>query len=62
MELENGLHVPDLAKKYPLTGANIVNIVQHAGQKTLAAGHSCIKEEVLMQCIRNEIQKEGKIS
>ncbi|SEI85175.1 ATPase family associated with various cellular activities (AAA) [Cyclobacterium xiamenense] len=62
MELENGLHVPDLAKKYPLTGANIVNIVQQVGLKTLAAGHACIKEAVLMQCIRNEIQKEGKIS
>lgn len=62
MELEKGMQVADLAKKYPLTGANIVNIVQQVGLKTLAAGYSQIKEEVMMQCIRNEIQKEGKIS
>lgn len=59
--LEKSLKIEDLAKKYPLTGANIVNIIQQVGLKTLAKRNTLIKEEVLMQCIRNEIQKEGKI-
>ncbi|NHE57494.1 ATP-binding protein [Cyclobacterium plantarum] len=61
MALKNTLDIKDLAKKYPLTGANIVNIVQQVGLRTLAAGDDSIREDVLLQCIRNEIQKEGKI-
>ncbi|SHM71108.1 ATPase family associated with various cellular activities (AAA) [Cyclobacterium lianum] len=61
MNLEKGLEIGGLAKKYPLTGANIVNIVQQVGLRTLAAGDHSIREDVLLQCIRNEIQKEGKI-
>lgn len=59
--LEESLEIRDLAKKYPLTGSNIVNIVQQVGLKTLASGDEVIREEILLQCIRNEIQKEGKM-
>ncbi|WP_053086738.1 ATP-binding protein [Cyclobacterium amurskyense] len=59
--LESRLVLEDLARKYPLTGANIVNIIQQVGLKTMAGKHKEIKEELLIQCIRYEIQKEGKI-
>jgi len=61
IKLDKKLVIEDLAKKYPLTGANIVNIIQQVGLKTLAGNHAHIKEDLLIQCIRHEIQKEGKI-
>ncbi|EPR71544.1 Cell division protein FtsH [Cyclobacterium qasimii M12-11B] len=59
--LDEKLVVEDLARKYQLTGANIVNVIQQVGLKTLAGKHGKIMEDTLIQCIRYEIQKEGKI-
>jgi len=59
--LDKKLVIEDLARKYQLTGANIVNIIQQVGLKTLAGHHDKIMEDTLVQCIRYEIQKEGKI-
>ncbi|WP_339900876.1 ATP-binding protein [uncultured Cyclobacterium sp.] len=61
VKLENKIVIEDLARKYQLTGANIVNIIQQLGLKTLAGKQSQINEDLLIQCIRYEIQKEGKI-
>ncbi|WP_339921846.1 ATP-binding protein [uncultured Cyclobacterium sp.] len=59
--LDKKLVIEDLARKYQLTGANIVNIIQQVGLKTLAGRHDQIMEDTMVQCIRYEIQKEGKI-
>lgn len=61
IQLENKIVLEDLARKYQLTGANIVNIIQQLGLKTLAGKQNQINEDLLIQCIRYEIQKEGKI-
>ncbi len=51
-----------LAKKYDLSGANIVNIVQFACLRTLADKKKSINQEVLMEGIGYEFAKEGKIN
>ena len=60
IKLEESLSLESLAKKYSITGANIVNIIQYACLKTLAAGENIIKEKFLIEGVRREYLKEGK--
>lgn len=62
VEREAGVDMEELAKKFPLTGANIVNIVQQVGLRTLARDENIIKKQVLLQAIKAELIKEGKIA
>ena len=58
--LEEGLSLDSLARKYSITGANIVNIIQYTCLKALANQDNEIKEEYLIEGIRKEYLKEGK--
>lgn len=58
---EQGLEIEELARRFSLSGANIVNIIQQVGLKTLAAGGTEIKKDLLLQAIKNELSKEGKM-
>lgn len=58
--LEESVSLESLSRKYTITGSNIVNIVQYACLKTLAAKEKCIKESFLVEGIRKEYLKEGK--
>lgn len=60
IKLEESLSLESLAKKYSITGANIVNIIQYACLKTLANSEKLIKEKYLIEGIRKEYMKEGK--
>ena len=60
IELEASMSLESLARKYAITGANIVNIIQYACLKTLANQGSVIKEKYLIEGIRKEYLKEGK--
>lgn len=59
--LDKDINLDEVARKYPLTGANIVNVVQQVGLKTLAAKEKVILRECLEQCIKSEFYKEGKL-
>ena len=58
--LQQAMSLQELSKKYPLTGANIVNIVQYACLKTIAAKHNNIQQSYILEGIKKEYQKEGK--
>ncbi|WP_372756903.1 ATP-binding protein [Mariniflexile sp.] len=58
--LEKSISLETLAKKHEITGANIVNIIQHACLKTIAEKHSDIQHSYLLEGIKKEYQKEGK--
>ena len=58
--LEKELSLEVLAKKFALTGANIVNIIQYACLKTIAAGSTTISRKHLQEGIKKEYLKEGK--
>jgi len=59
--LETTVSLEELAAKFPLTGSNIVNIVQQVGLKTLAANELVIRKQLLLQAVKNELGKEGKM-
>lgn len=59
--LENNVSLRNIAKTYSLTGANIVNIVQYACIKTAQCERNSISLEHLMEGIRKEYAKEGKL-
>lgn len=59
VSLEEGILLDNLAE-YPITGANIVNVIQFACLQTIAAEENFIKEEFILEGIRREYSKEGK--
>ncbi len=60
IEVEESVSIPELAKKYGITGANIINIVQYACLKTIHANHNKIQKEFILEGIKREYGKEGK--
>ncbi|EAZ83075.1 AAA superfamily ATPase [Algoriphagus machipongonensis] len=61
-KLGKGIKLDLISKKYELTGANIVNVIQFACLKTLSKKKEIIEEEDLLLGIKKELLKEGKIS
>jgi SpoVK/Ycf46/Vps4 family AAA+-type ATPase len=59
--LHRNVGLPVLAQKYELSGAEIMNVVQHCCFGALANGTSTICQADLLRGIEREFQKEGKI-
>ncbi|MFV0376443.1 MAG: ATP-binding protein [Mangrovibacterium sp.] len=51
----------DLARRFDLSGANIVNVVQFAGLQSLKQNRPVIQRDDLLRGIYKEYQKEGKM-
>lgn len=60
IELESSITTEELAKKYSITGANIVNVIQYACLKTIANHKEKIQRQYLLEGIKREYSKEGK--
>lgn len=61
VKLDKKILLDDLARKYEITGANIVNVIHYAGLKTLERHSTTISHDDLMKGIQKEYQKEGKM-
>ena len=59
--LEEAVNLRDLSRRYDITGANIVNIIQYACLKTLENASEEIRLEYLLGGIKKEYLKEGKM-
>ncbi|WP_299104985.1 ATP-binding protein [uncultured Tenacibaculum sp.] len=60
ISLEASISIEELAKKYSITGANIVNIIQYACLKTIANKKEEIQRKYLLEGVKREYAKEGK--
>lgn len=56
----NNLDVPELVKKYELSGGNIINIVQYSCLKALEKKQNEIFLDDVLNGIKREMHKEGK--
>lgn len=61
IKVSSEVDMDQIADRYELTGANVVNIVQQICLEHLAAGNSEIKEKNFVDAIRKEFGKEGKM-
>jgi AAA+ superfamily predicted ATPase len=61
VKLDHKILLKEIAQKYDLTGANIVNVIHFAGLKTLEKHSTTISYDDLMNGIQKEYQKEGKM-
>ncbi|RZS92494.1 ATPase family protein associated with various cellular activities (AAA) [Aquimarina brevivitae] len=61
VELQEEVNLEDLAKKYALTGANIINVIQFACLRTMAEEHEQIHLNSILTGIKKEYLKEGKM-
>ncbi len=52
--------VPELVKKYELSGGNIINVVQYSCLKALARNSPVISLDDVLNGIKREMHKEGK--
>lgn len=57
---KNNINIPELVKRYELSGGNIVNIVQYACLKTIEKQENSISLEDVLNGIKREMHKEGK--
>lgn len=61
IRIAEDVNLNELSKKYDITGANIVNIIQYACLKTLEDENENIQLQHLLQGIKKEYAKEGKM-
>lgn len=61
IKIAEDVNLNELSKKYDITGANIVNIIQYACLKTLENDNKTINLIHLIQGIKKEYTKEGKM-
>ncbi|MFD2565652.1 ATP-binding protein [Aquimarina rubra] len=59
--LDSQVSLEEISKKYAITGANIINVVQFTCLKTIAAKHETIQLDTLLEGIKKEYLKEGKM-
>jgi len=60
MRTEPGLNMNDIANKYEITGAAILNVMHYAILKTLAANDEYIRYRDIIEGIRRELRKAEK--
>jgi AAA+ superfamily predicted ATPase len=61
IKVEKDISIKDIARKYEITGANIVNVIQSAGLQTLKRNSDTIAYNDLIKGIQKEYFKEGKM-
>ncbi|MWB94633.1 AAA family ATPase [Flavobacterium sp. GA093] len=61
IRIDDDVNLNELSKKYDITGANIVNIIQYACLRTLEDENETINLHHLLQGIKKEYAKEGKM-
>lgn len=61
LDLDEGVSLEQLSKLYHLTGSNILNIVQYACLKTADKKTTVLTQDVLIDGIRKEYAKEGRV-
>lgn len=61
LALQKEISIDQIARTYNLSGANIVNVVQFACLKTAEEGSNEISRINLLEGIRKEYVKEGKM-
>ena len=61
IKLSEDVCLKELSKKYDITGANIVNIIQYACLKTIEDKNKSIQLNHIIQGIKKEYAKEGKM-
>ncbi|WP_316632449.1 ATP-binding protein [uncultured Flavobacterium sp.] len=61
IRIAEDVNLNELSKKYDITGANIVNIIQYACLRTLESENESINLNHLLQGIKKEYAKEGKM-
>lgn len=58
---EDEIDLPELASRYELTGADILNIVQFCCLEALKRGNNLIKNSDILYAIKRELSKTGKV-
>ncbi|PSR18564.1 AAA family ATPase [filamentous cyanobacterium CCP3] len=59
--LDDAIHLAELADRYELTGADILNIVQYSCLEALKRGDCLIQASDLLISVRRELAKTGKV-
>jgi ATP-dependent protease Clp ATPase subunit len=61
LKLPSESEISMIAKKYEITGAGIVNVVQYCSLEALAANTNEISPVLIISGIEREYQKEGRV-
>ena len=59
--LEKSIDIADIANRYELAGGAILNVVQYCSLMAISRNDTCIKYDDLIEGIRREFVKEGRV-
>jgi AAA+ superfamily predicted ATPase len=59
--LNSDVDIQEIINTYDLTGANMVNVAQHAGLMAIQQNHKKITKTILIDAIKREYLKEGRM-
>ncbi len=58
---EDKLSINEIAQKYEMAGGSILNVVHYSSLMAFSRNETCIKKEDVIEGIRREFRKEGKV-
>lgn len=58
--LDSAIDLPELARKYEVSGGTILNVVRYASLRALSRGDGLIRSDEIDEGLRRELQKEGR--
>lgn len=61
MVFSNAVEIEKIADKYELAGGSIINVIRYCSIKVLKQGLKEVSQHILLEGVRKEIEKEGKV-
>ncbi|GAA3630066.1 ATP-binding protein [Flavivirga jejuensis] len=61
LKLDHTINLGEIAEKYEVSGSNIMNIIQHCSLKVLNLNSTVLTLEILLEGIKKEYIKEGRL-
>ncbi len=61
LKLDATIHINEIAEKYEVSGSNIINIIQYCSLKVLSLKSDVLTPEILLEGIKKEYIKEGRL-
>jgi len=61
LKLDNAINLGEISEKYEISGSNIINVIQYCSLKVLSLNSTVLTLDILLDGIKKEYIKEGRL-
>jgi predicted DNA-binding protein YlxM (UPF0122 family) len=61
LKIHSEISIDEIAERFELSGSNIINIIQSCSLQVLSLETETLTSDILLQGIRKEVVKEGRL-